>query len=155
MKFVCSLVVVENLTKSRYLYETLLGQQVSGDYGENISFGAFALHEKNHFRTLISNPHIQKGAHNFELYFEDDNIEEVYIKLKQHGIEFVHNIVEQPWQQRVFRFYDYDQNIVEIGETMAHVAYRLYAEGYGMEDICKITYLNSKTVIESINKYAT
>jgi len=36
MKFICPLVVVEDVKKSRFLYEKILGQTVKMDLGENI-----------------------------------------------------------------------------------------------------------------------
>jgi hypothetical protein len=38
MKYICSLIVVKDVTKSRYLYESILGQKVMTDYGENVAF---------------------------------------------------------------------------------------------------------------------
>jgi len=108
MKFICPLVVVEDVQKSRFLYEHILGQTVKMDFGENITFhGDFAIHQKNHFKTLINNSPISIKSNNFELYFEDDDLETIVNKLKDNGFEFLHEIVEQPWKQKVVRFYDY------------------------------------------------
>lgn len=47
MKFMCPLVVVKDINRSRDFYENVLGQRVKYDYGENITFhGDFALHQK-------------------------------------------------------------------------------------------------------------
>lgn len=152
MKFVCSLIVVEDIGRSRFLYEELLGQQVKNDYGENVSFeGGFAIHQKSHFENLLDN-HVITKSNSFELYFEADNIEEIFEKVKKHGLELVHEIVEQPWKQRVMRFYDYDKNIIEVGESLEHVAYRLHQQGEGLEEICRITYLDKETVLMAINR---
>ncbi len=155
MKFICSLIVVEDIKKSKFLYEQILGQTVKMDFGENITFnGDFAIHSKNHFATLINNYPILNKSNNFELYFEDDDLENIAIRLKEHGLEFVHEIVEQPWKQKVFRFYGYDKNIIEIGERMEHVAYRLSILKYSIEDICKITFLPEEIVKQSIDLYS-
>ena len=154
MQFVSSLVVVENIEKTRELYEGVLSQTVIADYGQNVTFeGGFALHEKEHFKTLIGNEDVQKKSNSFELYFEEENIKAIFDTIKKHGFEFVHEIIEQPWWQRVFRFYDYDKNIVEIGEPLPRVAYRLHMENMPIEEICAITYLSPKMVNEAIKKY--
>jgi catechol 2,3-dioxygenase-like lactoylglutathione lyase family enzyme len=154
MKFICSLIVVENIEKSRYFYEKLLGQKVVSDFGENVAFeGGFAIHQKAHFSKLICNLPIGKKTNNFELYFEDDAIEEIVKILHANGIEFIHEIMEQPWKQRVTRFYDYDFNAIEIGERMEHVAYRLHMENYSIDEICKITYLSEEKVRSSVEEY--
>jgi catechol 2,3-dioxygenase-like lactoylglutathione lyase family enzyme len=156
MKFVCSLIVVDDINKSRELYEGILAQQVIADYGRNVAFeGGFALHERAHFESLIGGSKAQKRSNNFELYFEEENIDAVYEKINSHGFELVHKVIEQPWRQKVFRFYDYDKNIVEIGEPMPHVAYRLHVEGAPIEQICAVTYLPQDIVVEAIEKYSS
>ena len=156
MQFVCSLVVVEDIKKSRVLYENILGQTVVADFGQNLAFaGGFALHEEKHFKTLIGNKDVRKNGNSFELYFEEENMEEISETIKERGFEFVHEIIEQPWRQRVLRFYDYDKNIVEIGEPMPHVAYRLHLEDKPLEKICKITYLTPEMVSGAIEKYSS
>lgn len=87
MKFICPLVVVEDIQKSRFLYEQLLGQTVKMDFGENITYhGDFAIHQKNHFETLINNYAILQKSNNFELYFEDDDLEYIVNKLQRQWI---------------------------------------------------------------------
>ena len=155
MKYICPLVVVADIKKSRYLYEKVLGQKVKVDMGENLLFhGDFALHQENHFRILIKNNPVIKRSHSFELYFEEDNVETLEAKLKGEGIEFLHETIEQPWRQKVVRFYDYDGNVVEIGESLEHVAYRLSLEGMTPQEISRITYLPEDVVLSSIEEFA-
>jgi catechol 2,3-dioxygenase-like lactoylglutathione lyase family enzyme len=159
MKFVCPLITVKDIEKARYFYEKLLGQVVKYDFGENITFkGDFAIHLKEHFDLLInieSKHSIISKSNNFELYFEtDEDIINIQIALKEENIEFIHNVFEQPWGQRVFRVYDYDGHIVEIGEPMETVVIRFYKEGKTIEEITKKTSLDRafiETLIETIN----
>ena len=154
MKFICPLVVVEDIKKSRYLYENILGQVVKMDFGENITFeGDFAIHQKKHFSGLINNAPISTKSNNFELYFEDDDLESILSTLKSNGFEFVHEIIEQPWQQKVMRFYDYDKNLIEIGERMEHLAYRLSKKGYPIDKIATITYMPEEFLLQEIKQY--
>ena len=90
------------------------------------------------------NREVNSGGNNFEIYFESDDIKNIESKLKQHNVEFIHEIVEQPWRQRVMRFYDYDKNIVEVGEPMEFVAFRLSKEKNSIENISKIINNNTK-----------
>ncbi len=155
MKYICPLIVVENIERSRHFYEVILGQSVKSDYGENIVFhGDFAIHQKSHFKELINQNPILSKSNNFELYFETDELESIISQLKKLEIEFIHEIVEQPWRQRVIRFYDYDFNIVEIGERLEHVAYRLYQENMSINEICMITYLLEDEVKKAIKDYS-
>jgi len=55
MKFVCPLIVVRDIGVSRTFYETVLGQNVLHDLGENVFFeGGFAIHLRSHFEDLRS-----------------------------------------------------------------------------------------------------
>lgn len=74
--------------------------------------------------------------------------------LKKEGIRFVHGIREQPWRQKVMRFYDYDMNIVEVGERLEHEAYRLHHENLTVEEIMKITYLGREQIEKAIKEYS-
>ena len=155
MKYMCPLIVVSDIKRSREFYENILAQTVKVDFGENVTFvGDFAIHQKKHFEALINNAEIKEKSNNFELYFEHDDLEDIVSKIKQLDLEFVHEIVEQPWKQQVVRFYDFDKNMIEIGERMEHVAYRLSKQNYSVEEICKITYLSKETAENAIKEYS-
>ncbi len=154
MKYVCALITVKEIKRARYFYETILGQKVIADYGENITFeGNFALHQEAHFKTLIDNRSILQNANNFELYFEENDLDSLYTKLVSHNIEFIHPVREQPWRQRVMRFYDYDKNIVEAGERLEYTAYRLYKEGMSTGQIAKVIYFTENQVLDAIRMF--
>lgn len=154
MKYICLLITVSDIKISRNFYEKILGQKVKFDFGENVTFhGDFAIHLQSHFKELIDNKEIRHGGNNFELYFEYDNIEQIVNILKEHDVSFVHEIREQPWRQKVVRFYDPDKNIIEIGESMEHLIFRLKNEGMSIEQISKTTYMPIVFVNESIEKY--
>lgn len=154
MKFVCSLIVVESIERARKLYETALQQKVTTDFGENVGFECgFALHKKDHYRGLIDNQNILSKSNSFELYFEDDDLENIAKQITELGLEFIHGIRTQPWMQKVMRFYDFDGNVIEIGESMAHVAYRLHQDNRSIEEIEKITYLSKEAIERSIAEY--
>ena len=137
LKMVSPLVVVEEIERSRRFYEQLLGQKVKFDFGPNVTFhGDFAIHLKSHFQSLLGDGAqypVTKKAHWGELYFETDDLEPVYQRLDQEKVEFIHPICEQPWGQRVMRFYDPDGHIIEIGETMEAVVRRFHEQGLSIE----------------------
>lgn len=155
MKFICPLIVVKDIKRSRHFYEKVLGQRVKIDFGENVTFvGDFAIHQKDHFQFLINNVEIKEKSNNFELYFEHDELSDVVQKIKELDLEFVHEIIEQPWKQQVIRFYDYDKNLIEIGERLEHVAFRLSKQNYSNDEISKITYLDNESVENAIKEYS-
>lgn len=154
MKYICSLITVTDIKRSREFYEKLLNQKIKYDFGENVTFyGDFAIHLQTHFKELIDNKEIRSGENNFELYFEDDDIDNIVKLLKENNVLFVHEIREQAWRQKVVRFYDPDKNVVEIGETLECLSFRLSKEGLSIEQISRITNMPLEFVKESIGKY--
>ncbi len=154
MKYITCLIVVENIDKSVKFYKEVLKQTVLADFGENVSFkGGFSLHQKSHFKSLIQGREVASGSNSCELYFEHSDLITFSNRLKELDIEFIHDVVEQPWRQRVLRFYDYDKNIVEVGEGLDHTAFRLFQEGLKLEDISKITYMDIDSVKKAIVDY--
>lgn len=149
MKYICPLITVTDINRSRDFYENVLSQKVKFNFGENITFhGDFAIHLSSHFSKLIDNKSIQKNSNSFELYFEDEDIEILIDKLKAHNVEFVHPLREQPWKQLVVRFYDPDSNIIEVGEPMEKVVKRLKGKGVSAIEIAALTGL-SQSFIEN------
>lgn len=154
IKFICPLIVVSDMKRAKYFYESLLGQEIIADFGENIIFrGDFAIHLKSHFISLIDNRKIKTGGNDFEFYFEYDDVEQINNQLKDAGITFVHEMREQPWKQRVLRIYDPDSHIIEIGESMEFLSFRLSQEGKSIEEISNITLMPVEFVCEGIKKY--
>ncbi len=154
MKYICALITVNEIKRSRDFYENVLDQKVKTDYGENVTFqGDFAIHLKSHYQKLIDNVDIKTQSNNFELYFEHDDIEQLVERLNTYGVTYVHALREQPWRQMVVRFYDPDEHIIEVGESMEHLTYRLHAEGMSIDKIIRTTYMSEHFVTESIKKY--
>jgi len=154
-KFICPLLVVADIQRARSFYETVLGLNVIVDFGENITFeGNFALHQQSHFQMLIDGKEIKHGGNCFEIYFEFDNVEQLNNRLIENGVEFVHPMREQPWRQLVVRFYDPDHHIIEVGESMEYLCFRLYNEGLSTNEIMKISMMPEAFVKAGIEKYA-
>jgi len=154
MKFICALITDSDIKRSRDFYENLLNQKVKFDFGENVTFhGDFAIHLQSHFKGLIDNKEVKNGENNFELYFEYDNLEQIVKLLKANNVSFVHEMREQPWRQKVVRFYDPDKNIIEIGESMEFLSYRLKKKCMSIEQISKTIGMPIDFVNSSIENY--
>ena len=50
-------------------------------------------------------------------------------------IEYLGEVIEHSWGQRVIRFYDLDGHIIEVGEEMKMVIKRFLASGMTMEEV--------------------
>lgn len=156
MKYIGSLILVENIERSREFYEKTLKQKVKYDFGVNVSFeGDFSIHLKNHFEEVAGikgSRSVSLGSNRFELYFETEKIDEIYHELNDIQVEFLHGIEEQPWGQKVLRFYDPDKHLVEIGETMEGVVIRLYIQGQTIDEIAKKTGMPKEFVEVTIKE---
>lgn len=92
----------------------------------------------------------RQGNNRVELYFEADDIQLYFNRLKSVQVSFLHEIHEEPWGQRDFRFFDPDDNLVEIGESMDNVVLRLYSSGMTIEQIVNKTGVNGERILEII-----
>lgn len=151
MKYVGALVTVTDMRRARRFYEDVLGQKVSADYSQDVGFeGGFSLHEREHFKALLDGRPVGTGSNASELYFEEDDLVALQERLLGEGVEFAHRVREQPWRQQVMRFYDYDGNLIEVGERLEHEAYRLSLEGLSVAEIARYTYLGEEAIREAI-----
>ena len=154
MKFLCSLFVVDNIQKAKDFYTRVLGQKIINDLGENVVFeGPFALHEKEHYNLLIGDLTITSPSNNAELYFEENDLEKVQENLKKAGVDFIHEIREQPWRQQVLRIYDPSYNIIEIGESLDYTIFRLWQEGLSENEISQTLSMSIKAVKNSLEDF--
>lgn len=67
-------------------------------------------------------------------------------------MEFIHPIQEQPWGQKVLRFYDPDRYIIEVAEPLWVVVIRLHKEGKSIAEIAEKTMLPREAVSEILKK---
>ncbi len=132
------MLVVTDMDQSIAFYEKVLGLQVVMDFGANkILTGGLSLQTIDTYKMFIDAPTISFGSNNFELYFEEDEFDQFVKKLSEHTVEFVHQVKEHAWGQRVVRFYDPDRHIIEVGENMKTVCRRFLNQGMTPEDAAK------------------
>lgn len=146
-KYLNAVLFVSNVEASKQFYTTVLKQKITLDLGVNVAFeNGLAIWEKNYAHTMLFGPNsnenqtqLQSIQAKSEFYFESEEISPYFEFIKAKKIPLVHPLVEQPWKQRVFRFYDPDHHIIEIGEPMPSVVIRLAQEEKSAEEIAKLT----------------
>ena len=146
IQFQSSALFVRDIQASRRFYEELLGQEVEMDFGANVGYkGGFAIWQVDSaFEMIFERPadaEARLGCDNFELYFESPDLDIVWTRLSSQEVEVVHPLREQPWGQRVIRFFDPDGHIVEIGEPMPIVIARFLAQGMTAEAVAERTLM--------------
>ncbi len=137
MKFTGTVISVSDVNASRKFYQDLFGLELYQDYGINISFTC-GLSLQQEFDWLIGAPKetVMKRSHNMELAFETRDFDGFLEKLEQYpGIEYLGEVIEHSWGQRVVRFYDPDSHLIEVGENMTMVIERFLFTGMTMEEV--------------------
>ncbi|MFN8255612.1 MAG: VOC family protein [Bacteroidales bacterium] len=137
---------VKNIKVSRAFYTKILDQEISLDFGKNIIFkSGFSIWEisRSHIitQTLGYDKITDKSSVRNEIYFETENIEMVYEKLKSEPIEFLHHLHEEDWGQRTVRFFDPDRHLIEIGESLKEFVMRFYKHGFTPNQISEKTHV--------------
>ena len=119
MKFHSTAIFVQDIEKSKDFYTRFLGFSVEHDFGKNVILSqGLTIWEILPEHIINKQLHTRNDSNRFELYFENENIEEIYNILHNAGINFLHKIHEEPWGQRTFRFFDPDNHLIEIGEPL-------------------------------------
>ena len=137
MKHVCMLISVADINAARKFYEDLFGLEVFQDYGRNIAFTCgLALQQDFDWLVELPKEKVLKKSNNAEIVFEEQDFDGFLNKLKEYtDIEYLGEVIEHSWGQRVIRFYDLDGHIIEVGEDMKMVIKRFLDSGMTMEEV--------------------
>lgn len=137
MKYSCTVISVTDINSARRFYEDLFGLKVFQDYGKNIVFTCgLALQQDFDWLVGLSKDSVLKKSNNMEICFEEQNFDSFLNKLKKYSnIQYLGDVIEHSWGQRVIRFYDLDGHIVEVGEDMKMVVNRFLAAGMTIEEV--------------------
>ena len=153
MKHVCTLISVADINASRKFYEDLFGLEVFQDYGRNIAFTCgLALQQDFDWLVDLPKEKVLKKSNNAEIVFEEQDFDGFLNKLKEYpDIEYLGEVIEHSWGQRVIRFYDLDGHIIEVGEDMKMVIKRFLDSGMTMEEVS----VKMDSSIEDLTKLLT
>jgi len=137
MKYVCTVISVADISAAKKFYEELFGLEVYQDYGKNIAFTCgLALQQDFDWLVNIPKEKVLRKSNNAEVVFEEQDFDGFLNKLKEYPeIEYLGEVIEHSWGQRVIRFYDLDEHLIEVGEDMQMVVKRFLASGMTMEEV--------------------
>jgi len=157
IKFHSTAAFVKNIEVSKKFYTETLEQEIELDFGKNVILkGGITLWEinPNHIipKKLGMDLTVDEKNNRFEFYFETEEIDRIFEKLKENGVELLHSIHEEPWGQRTVRFFDPDKHLIEVGETLETFVKRLHREGMTSEQVSEKTSIPLETVRELINR---
>ena len=137
MKYTCVVISVANINAASRFYQDLFGLEVYQDYGKNIAFTCgLALQQDFDWLVNLPKEKIIKKSNNAEIVFEEQDFDGFLNKLKAYSnIEYLGEVIEHSWGQRVIRFYDPDGHVIEVGEDMKMVIQRFLNAGMTMEEV--------------------
>ena len=117
MKLRNVLIVVSDIEESINFYRDLFGLQVVlNNDGNVIMPEGLVLQDKNIWKDFLEKDVVPQNNMT-ELYFEEKNIEDFVEKLNnsRYEIQYVNELMEHSWGQKMVRFYDLDGNLIEVG----------------------------------------
>jgi len=129
---------VKDLEKSKKFYTEVLGQEVEYDFGNNVGLkNGISLWKimPDHVISLSGKHKRIKATKAFEIYFETRNLESFQEIIAKQNLNILHDLMEEPWGQRTIRFYDPDNNLIEVGETLDTFVTRMAKSGMNPEEI--------------------
>ena len=85
--------LVKDIEKSKHFYNIILDQKIVMDFGRNVGFkGGLAIWERDYALNLIFQQKAKDtivGANNFEVYFETEDLDNLYERLVKEKVEAV------------------------------------------------------------------
>ncbi|ABD57009.1 VOC family protein [Jannaschia sp. CCS1] len=120
MRFVNPLPFVDDIETSKSFYSSVLGLSIIQDHGNFVLFDTgFAIHDgKSLFKSVFGQDDTTAspyGRRNLVLYFEDLALDAAFERISPR-VQLIHEVRLEPWGQRLFRLFDPDRHVVEIGE---------------------------------------
>lgn len=147
IKFHSSVLFVKDIEKSKDFYVKLLKQEIEYDFGKNVILkNGITLWEISPGHIIDRKLDIKETSNRFELYFESDMLNEIAEHLKNEGVEFLHDIYEEPWGQRTIRFFDSDKHLIEVGEPLETFVQNMNYSGLSLEQIAHKSGISIDTV---------
>ena len=114
------LIVVNDIEKSKKFYKDLFGLNVILDNDGNVILSeGLVLQEAKLWKNEIGKDIVTRSNAS-ELYFESRDIESFVKKLgeDEEKVQYVTELTECPWGQKLVRFYDLDGNLIEVRTPM-------------------------------------
>jgi catechol 2,3-dioxygenase-like lactoylglutathione lyase family enzyme len=122
--FINTIVFVKDINESKRFYVDVLNLKIINDFNTIVFFeNHFVLHSADSImKTVFKHKNIfsrtRQGRKNILIYFENADLDGCYNKILSMKVILIHGIEKQAWGQNVFRFYDPDGHIIEVGEPL-------------------------------------
>ena len=115
------LIAVNDMDRAIKFYNELFGLQVILDQDGNVIMSeGLVLQDAKIWQQFLGKELIPQNNMT-ELYFEEPDIEGFVKRLEESEfeIDYVNELMEHSWGQKVVRFYDLDGNLIEVGTPVS------------------------------------
>ncbi len=147
MKLHSIVLFVKDIEKSKEFYTKTLSYNIVHDFGNNVILsGGISIWQIQQSHIISKELETKNNSNRFELYFEAENIDEIYLNLEQNSVKFLHSIQTEPWGQRTLRFFDPDNHLIEIGEPLEVFVMNMHKHGLSPEQISNKSGIPIETV---------
>jgi catechol 2,3-dioxygenase-like lactoylglutathione lyase family enzyme len=153
LTFHSTVVFVRDIEVAKKFYLETLGLAVETDLGKNVELEngitLWEIFPQHIIPELLGSDSIgDRSANRFEFYFESEDVEPAYEKVKASGTEFLHALHEEPWGQKTFRFFDPDRHLIEVGESLETFVKRHFQDNMTPEQVAQRTFVPLEKVRE-------
>jgi catechol 2,3-dioxygenase-like lactoylglutathione lyase family enzyme len=156
IRFHSTVIFASDFEKMKSFYLELLQQEMEYDFGNCIGFknglSLWELKEEYPLSQKLGKTFHPDGNKNLEICFETDDFDSVASDLGQHNLNYLHEVVQETWGQRTIRFYDPENNLVEVGESIPCFVKRFYSQGLTLEEVARLTSVPLEHVKEICQK---
>lgn len=148
--FSSSVLITENFTTMKNFYTSVLKQEITLDFTTCVTFKdgftIWQLGADYPIAKKLGYTYSTSGNKNLELCFETEYFDEGVQALDAYRVTYLHHIEEECWGQKTVRFYDPDNNLVELGESIPCFVSRMYDEGMSVEAVVAKTGISEEMV---------
>lgn len=143
MKLDAVVLITDKLEKMRAFYTGVLGQAVKMDFGNCIALecgvSLWRLTEEYPIAKATGATYFDTANKNMEVCFETEDFIRETAVVKQSGAKLLHDVQTETWGQQTIRFYDPDENLVELGESIPCFCKRIAGSGKSAAQVSEIT----------------
>jgi catechol 2,3-dioxygenase-like lactoylglutathione lyase family enzyme len=155
LTFHSTVLITEHFNEMLSFYQNVMSMEIQHDFDNCITFHVgltiWQLKESYPIAKHLGKLYDPSGNKNLELCFETNDLDEFINKLNQYNVEKLHDLTEESWGQRTIRFFDPENNLIEVGESLEALVKRLHSSGMKLNDIEKKTSLPMDMITGFLN----
>ena len=144
MKFHSTMIIVEDIEKSKAFYTSLMRETISLDLGGYVVMGGFAMMTRETWNEQTKDSLVPDNSTSrcFELYFEESELDDFVAEVQKNtDVRVFKALTEASWGQRTIRFLDPDGYVIEVSEPMQEVVLRLLESGMTEQEVSEKTMM--------------